>query len=184
LKSCSIGRLIGAGRMNDGEPVHGARGWAGLPRVETAQSRYAHLWLFRRKSQPLRGRAGELTSLGILGPERTAALIHCAIGDSASTLAVLHSIFYPICKWSNAKSGRASRTRTAGPWDRWCPRSEKRGRGGPTSRSGDVLTTRDPCGSWSRVLITARVAAARLTRYSVNQAGADSNGPLGRAREH
>jgi hypothetical protein len=47
------------------------------------------------------------------------------------------------------QSRAESHTRTAGLWDkscRTCPRSEKRGSGGPTSQSEDVLTNRDRMG--------------------------------------
>ena len=73
----------------------------------------------RHMARPLRGWAG-LASQGTTG--RTGRP-HYSTPPSAT----LHRL---------SESG-ASRARTAGPWDRSCPRSG-RSRGGPTSRSRDV----------------------------------------------
>ena len=53
-------------------------------------------------------------------------------GPDGRTNPLRHRLLY-----TDSPSRAASRARTAGPWDRSCPRSG-RSRGGPTSRSGDV----------------------------------------------
>jgi hypothetical protein len=75
---------------------------------------------YAARRSPLRGKAGELVSAST-GPDRTAALIHYAIGDSAPTLRVgPHN--------TRAPPGRGQFVSTA----------RERSRGGPISRSGRV----------------------------------------------